>query len=270
MVVTASLARGALRAAVERQSQTMGVFLERMQQAGVRSPSTARRFGAWVKERQSLHERNALLILHGMVRRRSIGFAAFHPTFSERPGGWAMGILAFRIAVSPRRVESHHVQELPVEISGHALERIFQRTNEIQWNVVRDYLATATAFTNAVAGAYVASGCLQCAIPADRGLLVGQIEDRRLKLRTFLPEGDLGLRWQRLSDGLLDFEEAHRNSIHAAGITNDETVAPSFGQFLRQGHFSWLFRPYVPGEDPYQEAWRSRTKPAETKSVEIA
>ena len=48
---------------------------------------------------------------------------------------------------------------------------------------IRDCLAGATLFLNAGIAAYTALGCKQCAIPAEKGLLLGQVIEDRLALR---------------------------------------------------------------------------------------
>jgi hypothetical protein len=135
---------------------------------------------------------------------------------------------------------------------------MFQRTHEIQWKAIREYLASAVAFSVAVLPAYLESGCEQCAVPADRGLLVGQITDRTIRLRTFLPDTQLGLKWQALNDGLVRFAADHRDAMAAAGIQHDEELCLNFRKFLQGGRYSWLFKPYEPGTDSLEEAWRSK------------
>jgi hypothetical protein len=258
MVVTASLARGAVRAAVEKHCETQSDLHTRIRRTGMKPPSTMRRFDEWLRKHTAVHERDALLIASGMIRRRSAAFAAYHPNFKTQDIGWNLSVFTYRFVISPGRIDEYDQGMLPLEISGHALERIFQRTNEIAWAVVRDYLASAVTFANAVLPGFSLANCKQCAIPADRGMFVGQMDGGALKLKTFLPDSQLGLRWQALYNGLNDFAAQHRDAINGATITPDQELARSFKEFLCCGRYSWIFRPYVPGEDPLEDAWRSR------------
>ncbi len=258
MVVTTSLARGAVRAAVERHNEAHADFHSRIDKTSFAPPSTLRRFEEWLRKRTAVHDRHALLIYRGMIRRRSAAFVAFHPIFMPHEPGWNLGIYELRIVISPGKIETLKTTDLPIQISGHALERMFQRTNEIRWSVIREYLASAIAFSVAVLPAYIESGCKQCAIPADRGLLVGQITDRTIRLQTFLPDTQLAFRWQALNDGLVRFSSEHQEAIAAAGILHDEELALGFQRFLGENRYSWLFKPYVQGVDSLEDAWRSR------------
>jgi hypothetical protein len=258
MVITASFARGAVRAAVERHAEYFTRFLDQLHREKLTPPSTLRRFPEWFRRRVAIHQRVAFLIVHGMVRRRSGVFVAFHPEFTKTDFGWNLGIYWLRFVVSPGMVDDIDRGRLPVEISGHALERMFQRTDAIEWRVIRECLAGATAFINAFASVYANSACRQCAVPAERGLLVGQIEDGTLRLRTFLPDAPLGYRWQALYDDLTRFVTANLDAINAAVLSPDDALKERFANVLRGGSHRWLTKPYVAEEDPMEDAWRSR------------
>jgi len=98
-----------------------------------------------------------LLIVFGRIGRRGGAFSAFTPEFEEVEGGWDLKIRQLALKVSPGCLEQISWERLPVTISGHALERMFQRTNSIEWPVIRDCLASATLLLNAAIPAYIAA-----------------------------------------------------------------------------------------------------------------
>lgn len=258
MVVTVSLARGAVRAAADRHSRTSAETQARIDKVGLEPPATLRRFSEWFRKRKVIHEKDALLIAFGMVGRRKGRFSAYRPHFEEIDTDWKLRIHTLHVDFSPGQINAIEQNSLPVGISGHALERMFQRTNTIEWPVIRDCLAGATLFLNAVAGAYIKSGYKRCAIPAERGMLVGQILDGILFLRTFLPDSQLNPRWQSLYGDLLAFSTHNGDAINKAALVPDDVVGHSFGDLLKSGRHGWLERAYVPGDDPLEDAWRSK------------
>jgi len=257
MVVTQSLAKGVLREVVRKQSDTREELSARMRIAGLRPPSTKRGFAGWFRERVAIHEREALLIVHGMAGRRTGAFAAYSPTFLEHDSAWTVQISLLYIEFRPGRIDRIETETLPVTISGHALERMFQRTDSIDWRITRDCLAGAVLFANAAARAWLESGCEQCAVLAEKGMLVGRIVDGTLHLRTFLPESQLGARWSALHRDLKAYSEEHKQAINAAALGSSDDVGNVFGQLLESGSHRWLFRSYAPGEDPDEDAWRA-------------
>ena len=111
---------------------------EALKRTRIRAPSTYRLFDEWFRKYRGIHEQAALLIVFGKIGRRRGAFAAFTPLFEEAGGGWDLKIRQISMKFSPGRVEQVSVESMPVTISGHALERMFQRTDSIQWPVVRD------------------------------------------------------------------------------------------------------------------------------------
>lgn len=257
MVVTSSLARGAVRAAAETQSRAVADALARLKKGSLELPASLRRFARWFHKIHAMHENHALLIVFGMIGRRKGGFAAFLPQFEEIDNAWNLGISALHIEFSPGNLDAINQNELSVRISGHAIERMFQRANTIEWAVIRDCLAGATLFLSTVADAYVKTGCKRCAIPAEKGMLVGQIADEIIYLRTFLPDFQLSQKWQSLYEELLAFSANNAEAINAAVLVPDDEVVRLFGEILKSGRYGWLFQPYVPGYDLMEDAWRS-------------
>ena len=257
MVVTVSLARGAVRAAAEKQSRASAEVLARLDKVGLEPPATLRRFTEWFRKRRALHEKHALLIVFGMIGRRTGAFSAYLPQFEEVDKAWNLGIHALHLEFAPDRIQAIDQAMMPARISGHALERMFQRANTIEWAIIRDCLAGATLFLSAVAAAYVDSGCKKCAIPAVKGMLVGQIADGIIHLRTFLPDSDLSPKWRSLYDELLVFSASNAEAINSAALAPDDVAGRLFGELLKSGRHGWLFQPYVPGHDLMEDAWRS-------------
>jgi len=258
VVVTQSLARGAVREAVRAQSERHAALIMRLRASGVRAPSTRRRFQQWFREREAIHEREALLIAYGMARRRVGAFAFYSPRFLEAAAGWNAEITRCHVEFSPGRIERCEWGALPAEISGHALERMFQRTDTIEWSVIRDCLADATLQILALAPAWIASGARQCAVLAERGMLVGQVADRKLALRTFLPGDGLAPRWASLHADLEAFAETNAQPIKQAALGAGEEAHAKILEFLADSKRRWLHHPYVPCEDPLEDAWSTR------------
>lgn len=257
MVVTQSLAKGTLREVIRKQRDMHRELLVRITRIGLEPPSTKRRYAEWFRKRTAIHEKEALLIAHGMVGRRTGAFAAYSLDFLEHDRGWTALVSVIYIEFCSQSIERFESETLPVTISGHALERLFQRTDSVDWSVVRDYLAGAILFANAVAPAWLKSGCAQCAVLAEKGMLVGHVGDDALYLRTFLPETQLGARWGALYRDLQIFSEQNRPVINAAALGSNDDACAAFGQFLESGSHRWLFQPYIPGKDLEEDAWRA-------------
>ncbi len=258
MVVTQSLARGAVREAVRAQSERQAALIKRLRASGVRAPCTRRGFDRWFRKRKAIHEREALLIANGMVGRRVGALAVYSLWFHEAAAGWTAEISGWQIEFSPGRIERSDWVPLPAEISGHALERMFQRTDTIAWSVVRDCLAGATLQILALSPAWIASGARQCAVLAERGMLVGFVAEGKLALRTFLPGLGLAPRWDALYVDLQAFAEANAQPITQAALGAGEEAQAALLKFLADPKRRWLHYPYVPGEDPLEDAWRKR------------
>lgn len=257
MVVTPSLAKGAVREAVRKQGETSRQLLDLMRKTVLKPPSTKRRYAEWFRKQTAFHERDALLIACGMSGRRTGAFAAYSLGFLGTDLSWTAHISMLRIECSPGQINDIESETLPLTISGHALERLFQRTDSIDWGIIRGYLAGAALFSNAVAQAWLESGSEQCAVLAERGMFVGQVVENSLRLRTFLPETDLGARWGALYDDLKRFSDEHEHQISLAALGLREEANSAFSKVLESGSHRWLFRPYSPGDDPEDEAWRS-------------
>ncbi len=265
MFVTPSLAHGAVREAVRLNSAKFDAMWAALRRTRIEAPSTYRRFDEWFRKYRGIHEQAALLIVFGRIGRRRGAFTAFTPAFEEVDGGWDLRIRQISLKFSPGCLEQISVENLPVTISGHALERMFQRTNSIEWPVIRDCLASATVLLHTAIRAYVAAGCKQCAIPAEKGLLVGQVVGRKLVLRTFLPELALQPKWQTLLSDLNTFIAKHKLAIETAALAPDDEPAIALRALLTLRKHQWLLEPYLPGVDPLEDAWRSRETAADAK-----
>lgn len=263
MLVTPSLASGAVKEAARSNSAAVSAMLNELKRRRIKAPATYRRFNEWFRTNRHLHEHCALLIVFGAIARRGGAFSAFMPLFQEGGGGWELEIRQLSVRFSPGQLEFVSLERMPVTISGHALERMFQRNGTIQWSMVRDCLAAATLLLNAAVPAYVAAGCRQCAIPAEKGLLVGQVVAGELALRTFLPALDLRPRWQSLLSDLTNFPVKHKQAVEVSALTSDNEAANALQTLLRSGKHDWLFDPYVPGVDARDEAWRSKESAGE-------
>lgn len=265
MIVTPSLASGAVREAARSSSAAAREMLIALERTGIEAPPTYRRFDEWFRKHRVIHEQCALLIVFGKIARRRGAFSAFMPVFGEDSGGWELEIRQLSVKFSPGYLEHVSMKRLPVTISGHALERMFQRTGSIQWSMVRDCLADAALLLNAAIPAHVAAGCKQCAIPAEKGLLVGRVVGSELAFRTFLPGLALQPKWQMLLSDLTKFPVEHKQAVETSALTSDDEAESAMKTLLGSGKHKWLFEPFAPGVDPLNEAWHSKETTADAQ-----
>lgn len=262
MVITDSLARGLVREAVAVQSRRARRAWEELNRARTPVPDSLRGFGKWFREQQRIFQSKAILIAYGTVGRRRGTFSSFMPAFVEAPRGWVLEIDRLTVAFTPGRLERLELERLPVTICGHALERIFQRVQTLRWTEVRDCLAGAVIFAAAAVEPYVSGGFRQCALPAERGLLVGQVERDRLSLNTFLPADDLNPKWAALLRDFRALLETQSQAFHVAAASASADPAHLVSECLQRERHRWLRMPYVPSADPMEDAWDAR--PVET------
>ncbi len=259
MVVTSSLARGLVRETVSTQSRRCAQAWEALRESRLRAPATFRGFRKWFAERERVFQTKAILIAHGTVGRRRGVFSVYMPAFRDDEEGWVLEIDRFSVEFEPGLIHSFTVGRLPLTVSGHALERMFQRGQTLSWSDVRNCLADAAIFSVVAVEAYLHAGYRQCAVPAERGLLVGQIDDRRLHLRTFLPSQDLNRRWQGLLEDFRGVLSTRTEAFKVAAAVGDDELVGVVGELLATPRHAWLREPYVPGQDPLERAWASRT-----------
>ena len=264
MVITASLAHGAVREAVRLNIAKVEAMWDAQMRSPIMAPATHRRFDEWFRLQRRIFEQAALLIVFGKIGRRRGAFSAFIPSFQETDGIWELDIEQISVQFSPGRLERMDIEPLAVSVSGHALERMFQRTESIEWPVIRDCLAGATLFLNAGIAAYRAMGCRQCAIPAGTGLLLGQVIEDRLALRTFVPGHELQPRYRTLMSDLDQFMTRHHEAVEASALTPDPQAATVLQELLSRGPHKWMMEPYTPGVDPRDKAWDSRIRAPST------
>ena len=86
MIVTQSLAHGAVREAVRLTSEKVDAMWKALERVGIDAPSTYRRFDEWFRKYRGIYERAALLIVFGKIGRRRGAFSAFTPAFEEVAG----------------------------------------------------------------------------------------------------------------------------------------------------------------------------------------
>lgn len=258
MVVTPSLARGAVREAVRVNGAKWEGMHRELQRTRIKAPPTFRRFGDWFRTYRRIHEQVSILIICGLIGRRRGALTAFNPLFIEVGQGWVLKIQRVSLEITPGRVERFDSELLPVTIDGHALERMFQRTDSIKWSVVRDCLATAIMFMNTAIHAYGEAGCKQCALPAEKGLLVGEVVEGELALNTYLSATTLQPKWDKLLSDINIFGINQKDLIHVSALTGNVDAGVALTTVLGAGKHKWLLDPYARGVDRMEEAWRSR------------
>jgi hypothetical protein len=260
MIVTSSLARGLVCDAIARQSVRCNQVWARLHQSGVRAPASLRRFREWFEAHERTFQGRAALIMYGRIGRRRGVFTSFMPAFCEDDRGWVLRIDCLRIECEPGRIVDIRRTRLPLTVCGHALERMFQRGETLEWTDVRNALADALVFFSAAHSAYSEGGYLQGPLPVSGGLLVGQFADGVLELKTFLQDGTLRTRHAAL---LADFRALladNAEAFHLAAACGDEDATGAVAACLLATRHRWLREPHEPGEDRIGEAWARREK----------
>jgi hypothetical protein len=263
MVVTSSLARGLLRDAIARQSVCSRQMWERLNKAGLHAPPSLRRFREWFAVHAQTFQSSAILNVYGMVRRRRGAFTTYVPTFHEDDRGWVLKVDCLSIQCEPGRILGVACASLPLTVCGHALERMFQRGETLAWGDVRSGLADALVFFGPAYCAYTEGGYLEGPLPVSNGLLVGQVADGVLELKTFLQEETLR---PRHADLLADFRgllAANVEAFHLAAACGDPGAVGLVSACIAAKQHRWLRQPHQPGVDRVSEAWVSRDAQAD-------
>lgn len=258
MVVTSSLARGLVRDAIRRQSARCDAAWTRLRESGVRAPASFRRFREWFDRLDRTFQGRAVLIAKGHVGRRRGFFVSYMPEFDDEDRGWVMRLASLRIVCEPGRIVDFQISRLPLAVCGHALERMFQRGETVEWSAVRDALADGLIFFSAAHRAYVEGGYRQAPLPVADGFLVGELADGVLLCKTFLQAETLNARRAALLRDFRALLQNHFDAFQLAAACGDGEATPYVAACLAAPKHAWLRKPHEPGEDWVGEAWGSR------------
>lgn len=258
MVVTSSLARGLVRETIVRQSVRCDAAWARLRESGLRAPGSLRGFREWFRKHERIFGGRAVLIVYGFVGRRRGAFNAYMPTFCEDDRGWILMIERLQVEFEPARIVRIDCDRLPLSICGHALERMFQRGDTLEWGDVRDALADALVFFSAAHRAYSKGSYPQSPLPVSGGLLMGRFVDGAIQVKTFLPEGTLNARHAALLAGFRTLLCKSPEAFHLAAACGGDAAVNQLGALLAAREHRWLREPYVPVKDRFEAAWVDR------------
>jgi hypothetical protein len=133
MVVTSSLARGLVRGTILRQSVRCNEVWARLRESGISAPASLRGFRQWFRTHDRMFQGRAVLIVFGFVGRRRGVFSVYMPAFCEDERGWVLMIDRLQVEFEPGRMVRIDCDRLPLTVCGHALERMFQRGETLEW-----------------------------------------------------------------------------------------------------------------------------------------
>lgn len=247
--VGTAMARGALRAALDRSIKDCEAFRIDFMRNGCRPPDTFKNFEPWVKRQVARVAATSVLIRWGKLGRRR-GFFSTTCVFFFKDGDDSplrLGFSRMRLTVEPRTMCSIETGSLPLAIDAHAVARIFQRRRTLAWSDIRDCLAPAAAHAEILFDCYRKVGCRQCAIALEHGLLIGDIEGDLMVMRTFLLADLLTGRRLRLYQDLLRW-------VRASAVLN-APCRESLEAILTTETHAWLGETYVPGVSWSDIAW---------------
>jgi hypothetical protein len=243
---------------VRRESERCIRAWSRAGQESFTPPESLCGFRRWFLEHEQIFQGSAVLIVHGAVARRRGAFAAYMPVFHEGHRGWTLVFDRLRVEFAPGRMLSIGLDRLPLTASGHALERMFQRRETLDWSQVREALSDALLISCAAGEAFDEKRFRQCALPAGDGLLVGRVHGERLLLKTFLPGQDLAPRWAALLADYRALLNAYPETFGLAAACGHDLVTDEIRACLARPRHAWLRMAYVPGQDPCKAAWAAR------------
>ena len=166
------------------------------------------------------------------------------------------------IALRPGRIPEARIAEIPVRITGHALERIFQRTRSTDWRAVIAELEPVAVMTGWLYRPLIELDCAQAAVQTRSGLLLGTIGgDGRIVFKTFLrADEDDQPRYAELRRALWGFwiRNGGGRVLGEALFGPAETQARLIEEAaeLLAAH-PWIACRHLEGEDAEAQAWEA-------------
>jgi hypothetical protein len=151
-------------------------------------------------------------------------------------------------------------------IKKHALARVHQRMDEMQWGDIKFELTSIGMALLPMIEVTKALSLKQIFLPSLNGIFVGCIDsDGRVVINTFLVRGKLSSRWEKalatfyiFSDTIFANTENHivtvdallDNTLHIPSAATDVLIRE-----LANPDFDWLREEYQPGVDNKDEYW---------------
>jgi len=155
-------------------------------------------------------------------------------------------------------------------IDKHAIARSHQRLGESDWFAIQEELRPVARLSAAVLILSRALGFRQFAIPACRGLLVGDVAEDCLHAKTFIT-GPMNRRWSSVLDAWIAFEQQScfewNAAIEAAALdeVTPQLDAPLAALAEQLRALPFLMREYRRGHDTVGELWQAARRQSEAE-----
>ena len=147
-------------------------------------------------------------------------------------------------------------------VPKHAIARGHQRLGNADWITLQSELRVAAMQAAAVQIISMAHGLRQFAIPAIRGLLIGEVGDLCLQAKTFIVP-PFSRRWGAVLDAWLRFEQHLPKTLSTAieELAMDRETPALNGALAALSNeltaFYFLRQPHAPGEDVVGDLWEA-------------
>ena len=186
MIISDGHARALLRTLVREHSARARGTVRSLGASLAALPEKRTRLAAFVEQLRGRLATDALLVIARHDKRRAV-LHAVTTEVAESGSGWVLELRLIDIALRPGRIPEARIAHIPVRITGHALERIFQRTRSNDWRAVIAELEPVAVMTGWLYPPLIELGCAQAAVQTRSGLLLGSIGgDGRIVFKTFL------------------------------------------------------------------------------------
>jgi hypothetical protein len=157
-------------------------------------------------------------------------------------------------------------------VPKHAIARGHQRLRDTDWASVQEELTIVAQHAGAVLLMSLLNGFKQFAIPAMRGLLIGDVEKNVLRARTYIVQ-PFSRRWEAVFHAWLRFEFKSSSpwTRSIADIALDHYTAPLGDALARLAdelsECDFLRRPHEPGPDVSGDLWEAARRQANREAV---
>ncbi|MGH8251375.1 MAG: hypothetical protein ACREVI_11895 [Steroidobacteraceae bacterium] len=147
-------------------------------------------------------------------------------------------------------------------VPKHAIARGHQRLQVTDWTSVQDELKTVALYAVAVHAISAALGMKRFAIPAVRGLVIGDVTENILVGKTYIVR-PLANRWNLVMNAWLRFEQRSSavwmRAIEDLALGFESSVLPEVLGALSEelGACEFLRKPYQPGKDVEGDLWEA-------------
>jgi hypothetical protein len=263
-VITERHARGLLKEVIRDHSEMFSVAWMNAYRSAIDSSSKRTHIGRKVDSIAKSLEPTAIFMIKGNDKRRGL-IRALAPAFQENPGlGWALYLDTYELRIRPGSIPERRVLTSYGQITGHAIERVFQRARITSWHEVVEEIRIATVVMAHFGPLLQKAGAKRCAAPTRSGLLVGEIgEDSSVVYKTYVKADE---------DDRADFQRIRRDLVFAADRLSTPmpmflAASPADAQAAEEvfsevlASHDWLMGPHRPGQDMFSRAEESRLPP---------